>query len=80
MFGATNIVKNSDKSNQKYSGNEIAFYGAGPWSFGNDFARNVVIFCVDNLSSSHIDSRKYNFLSVKWRTTHDIDCSIGAAV
>ena len=30
--------------------------------FGNDFARNVVIFGVDNSSSSHTDNQKNNFL------------------
>ena len=28
------------------------------WSFGNDFARNVVIFHVDNISSSHTYNKK----------------------
>ena len=31
-------------------------------SFGNGFARNVVIFGVDNISSSHTDNQKNNFL------------------
>ena len=35
-----------------YSGYAIAL-GAGLWRFGNGFARNVVIFGVDNSSSSH---------------------------
>ena len=28
------------------------------WSFGNNFARNVVIFGLDNTSSSHTDNKK----------------------
>ena len=32
------------------------------WTFGNDFARNVVIFGVDDSSSSRSDNRKNNFL------------------
>ena len=32
------------------------------WRFGNYFARNVVIFGVDNSSSSHTDNQKNNFL------------------
>ena len=39
----TNTVKNRDKSKHQYSNYGIAFEGAGSWSFGNDFARNVVI-------------------------------------
>ena len=34
-------------------GYEIAFDGAGTRRFGNDYARNVTIFDVDNSSSSH---------------------------
>ena len=49
LFGATNKLKNSDKAKWVYSGYGIAFYGADSWSFGNDFARNVVLFGVDNL-------------------------------
>ena len=35
-----------------YKGYEIAFYGAASWSFGNEFARNVGIFGIDDSSSS----------------------------
>ena len=31
-----------------YSGYGIAFDGARPWNFGNDFGKNAVIFDVDN--------------------------------
>ena len=57
LFGATFIVKNSDKAKSAYSGYGIAFDGKGSWSFGNDFAR-IVIFGVDNTSSSHSDNHK----------------------
>ena len=49
-------MKNCDKSKYVCSGYRIAFDGLGSWSFGNDFARNVVIFGVDNSSSSHADN------------------------
>ena len=39
------------------TGYGIAFDGKGMWSFGNDFTRNVIIFGVDNSSSSHADNR-----------------------
>ena len=61
LFGATNIVKNSDKEKYVYSGYGITFDSGGSWS-DNDFARNVVIFGVDNSSASHSDNRKNNFL------------------
>ena len=56
MFGATTITKANDKETYVYSGYGIAFDGNGFWSFGNDEARNVVIFGVDTSSSSHIDN------------------------
>ena len=49
------------------------------WSFGNDFARNVVIFDVDNKSSSHADNRKNNFLVLAEGPTYDINGNFGAA-
>ena len=36
-FGATKIVKNSDKETYGYSGYEITFDRAGSWSFSNEF-------------------------------------------
>ena len=52
MFGATNIVKDSDKEKYVYSGNEIAFDGKGEWSFDNYYYRNDIIFGIDNSSLS----------------------------
>ena len=61
-----------------YSGYRIAFDGAGSWSFGNDFAGNVVIFGIDNSSSSHSDNCKNNFLILDERDTFGINGSFGA--
>ena len=47
MFGATNIVQKSDKSNYAYSAYERAFDVSVSKSFGNDFAGNLVIVNVD---------------------------------
>ena len=62
MFGATNIIKNSDKEKYMYSGYGIAFDVEGEQSFGYDYVWNVVIFGVDNSSSSHTDNQKNDFL------------------
>ena len=62
LFGATNIVKNSVKEKYVYSGYEITFDSAGSWSFDICFARNVIIFGVDNSSLSHSDNCKNNSL------------------
>ena len=61
MFGATSIVKNSDKGKWAYSDYGIAFDGKGTWDFGNGFARNSIIFVVVNSSSSQAYNCKDNF-------------------
>ena len=62
LFGASNVVKNSDKEIHVYSGCGTTFDSAGSWSFDNAFARNGVIFGVSNSLLSHADDRKNNFL------------------
>ena len=47
--------------------------------FSNGFATNVVIFCVNNSSSSHTDNLKNNFLVLGERPTDDINGSVGTA-
>ena len=78
LFGATNIVKNSDKGKYVYSGYVITFDSAGSWSFGNDFSWNVIIFGVDNSSSSHSDNHKNNFLILGEGPTYGINGSLGS--
>ena len=63
LFGATSIVKHSDKKKYVYSGYRITFDSAVSWSFNNYTARNVVIVGVDNSSSSHSGNRKNKFFS-----------------
>ena len=45
-----------------YSGYEKALDEKGSWSLIDDFARNVIIFGVDNSSSSHTNNIKKDFL------------------
>ena len=52
------MVKNKEK--YVYSGYGIAFDGEGKWSFGNGFARNFIIFGIDNSSSSHTDKKNFS--------------------
>ena len=52
LFGATNIAKNSDKSKWVYSCIGIAFDGNVKWYFANGSAGKVVVFGVNNSSSS----------------------------
>ena len=58
----TIMIKNGDKEKYVYSRYGITFDSGDSWSFDNDFARNVIIFGVDNSSPSHVDNRKNNFL------------------
>ena len=78
LFGATNIVKNSDKEKYVHSVYGITFDGKGSWSFGNAYARNVIIFGVDNNSSSHTDNLKNNFLVLGEGDTFVFNGSFGA--
>ena len=75
QFRATNIVKNSDKEKYVYSGYGITLDSAGSWSFNNDFARNNIIFGIDNSSLSHADNRKNNFLILGEGPTYGINGS-----
>ena len=60
-----------------YTGYGISFCGAGSWGFGNDLARNVAIFGVDNISSSHAENRKNIFLILGEGLTDNINGSVG---
>ena len=61
----TNKVKNGDKEKWVYSVCRIAINGKGTLRFGNDYAKNVIIFGVDNNSSSHTDKLQEQFFSVR---------------
>ena len=54
-FGSSTVklVRNGIKNKFSYNGWGIAVDAEGSWSFGNNFARNAVIFAVDNSSSWH---------------------------
>ena len=62
LLGKLKLIRNAIKSRFIYNGRGIAFDGAGSWWFGNDFARNCVIFCVDNSSPSYTNIAKNIFL------------------
>ena len=51
----------------------------GLWNFDNDFTRNVIIFGVDNSSSSHTNNPKNNFLMLDEVPSDGINDSVGAA-
>ena len=78
LFEATNKVKNSDKEKYVYSGYGITFDSEVSCSFDNDFARNAIIFGVDNSSSSHSDNRKNNILILGKEPAFGINESFGS--
>ena len=61
-----------------YSSCGMRFGGAGSWSFDNDTARNVLIFGVDNRSSSYVENHKNNFLVLGEGPTFRINGSFGS--
>ena len=73
------ISKKCIKCKFTYNGQGIGFDGEGFWSFDDDSARNIVIFGVDNSSSSHTDNWKNNFLALCEGPTQGINDSTGAA-
>ena len=79
MFGATVIVTNNYKEKCAYSGYRKAFDGKGQCSFGNDSARNVIIFEFDNSSSSHTDNLKNEILILGNGQSFGINGSFGAS-
>ena len=74
----SNIVKNIGKEEWVYSGYGRAFDATGSWSFGNDFARNVIIFGFDNSPLSHTDIRKSNLLILGEGPTYGINGSFSS--
>ena len=62
-----------------YSDYGIAFDWAGSWSFGNEFAKNVIIFAVDKSLLSHADNRINKFLLLGGGPTNDNISKVGTA-
>ena len=78
LFGATIIVKNSDKEKYVYSGYVIAVDRRDEWSFGSNYAKNIIISGVDNSSSSHTDNLTNIFLILGEGYTFGINGDFGA--
>ena len=78
LFGATNVVRNSDKEKWVYSGYGIAFDGSRSWNFDISYTRNVLIFGIDNSSSSPTDNRKNNILVLGEAPTYGISGNFGS--
>ena len=78
LFGANSIVKhNSDKEKYVHSGYRITFDSACSWNFDNDTAKNIIVFGIDNSSSSHANNLKNNFLKREEDPNFGINGSFG---
>ena len=75
LFGATNIVKNSDKDKWVFTRYKIAFDGEDWWSFGNGITKNLFGHC--SSSSSNFDNLKNNFLILDLALTFGINGGFG---
>ena len=78
LFGTVKLERNTIKIKFTYNGRGIAFDGKDSWSFGNNFARNVIVFGVDNSLSSHTSNQKNNFLVLGAGPTQGINDSTGS--
>ena len=78
-FDAVRLMGNADKNKFTCNGQEIEFDRKDIWNYENDFARNVLIFGVDNTSSSHTDNQKNNFVVLGEGPTKDMRDRAGAA-
>ena len=58
LFGATSIIKSSNKDNRVFSGYWRRFLNAGEWSFDYRTARNIITFGIYSSSSSHSNNFK----------------------
>ena len=66
------------KEKYVYSGYGMTFNSAVSWSFDNEFLKSVMIFRVNNNSSSHSDNRKNNFLILDEALIYGINRSFGS--
>ena len=79
LFGIFKLTRNTIKIKFISNWQGIAFDRADSWSFGNNFARNVIVFAVDNSSSIHSENCENIFLVFGKGPTDDINGSVGTA-
>ena len=72
------MEQKQDKEKYVYSSYGIAFDGKDSWSFGNDYARNVVVFGVYNNLSFHANNQRNDFLILGERDDFWINGRFGA--
>ena len=78
MFGAVKLTKHVDIYQYKYSGYGIGFDRKGFFSIDDEVGRNVIIFGVDMISSSHIDNKKKGILILGKGLTQGLERKLAA--
>ena len=73
------MVRNANKIKFICNGQRIVFDGEVSLSFGNNFARNIIIFGVHNRSPPRTDNWKKHFLVLGEGSTDGINDSTNAA-
>ena len=79
LFGAVTLTRNADIDKYRYSRYRIRFDRHGRISFpGTGLGRNVIIFGVDMISSTKIDSRKKYILILGKGPTQGLEHTLSA--
>ena len=78
LFGAIKLKKRADVDLREYSGYGIALNKKESCSIGDEFGRNVLIFGVDMISSSHIDNNKKDILLLGKGPTQGLEHTLTA--
>ena len=78
-FGAVTLTKNADIDKYGCSGYKIGFDRRGSFSLpGGGFGQNVIIFGVDMSSSTHIDNKKKDILTLGVGPTKGLEHTLTA--
>ena len=79
LFGAVTLTKNADIEKYKYFGYGIGFDRRSSFSFtGGGFGQNVLIFCADMSTSTHIDNKKKDILVLGRGPTQGLESTLTA--
>ena len=79
LFGAVSLTKNADIDKYKYSGYEIGFNRHGSfWFPGTGLGRKIMIFGVDMNSSTKIDNKKKDILTLGKGPTQRLEHTLTA--
>lgn len=74
LFEAATLIKNADPDKYSCSKNGIAYDACSSSLLANgEFVKNVIIFCVANKSSAHVENRKRDNLAFGESSAQGLD-------